>query len=88
MSPEPRSHERSIEETQSPTRIIGAVERQPSVILAPRLWKEPKIGTLSKGVQVNDDDEEMLRNKYKWKKEVKTKMIQTDDIILETLAQE
>ena len=48
-------------------------------------WKEPKIATFSKGVQVYSD---ILKEKYKWQTKCVNKLIQTDDIILEKLAQE
>ena len=50
-----------------------------------KVWKEPKVAKYSKGVQVYED---VLKEKYKWKKEFSTKLVQTDDIILEQLARD
>lgn len=50
-------------------------------------WKPHKIAMLDKGVQVYEDEREILSKKYNWKrKEFVTKMIQTDDIRLDILA--
>ena len=46
------------------------------------LWQD-KLGKKNKAVQVYED---VLTQKYKWKKETATKMIQTDDLNLEQLA--
>ena len=54
-----------------------------------KLWKQPKRIKLDKGVQVFEDERDILVKKYNWKnKEFSSKMIQTDDIRLEVLAQE
>lgn len=48
-------------------------------------WKQPKIATYSKGVQVYED---VLKQKYNWKTEKTSRMVQTEDIVLERLALE
>ena len=54
-----------------------------------KLWKQPKRIKLDKGVQVFEDERDILVKKYNWKnKQFSSKMIQTDDIRLEVLAQE
>ena len=39
---------------------------------AQKIWKEPKIATFSKGVQVYED---ILKQKYNWKPEFKNRMV-------------
>ena len=49
-------------------------------------WAPPKIATFNKGVQVYEDIKDELSRKYKWKKSVENKLVQTDDIVTEELA--
>ena len=67
--------------TKEVTKSFVAKEKQKKKLYAPH-----RIAKFNKGVQVYEDIHDELARKYKWKKQVENKMVQTDDIVTDELA--